>query len=135
MMQTHETLPQIANVLEKRKKSSSDTSYVAKLYEEGINKILEKVGEEATEVILAAKDYDFIRAAKGPNLIKNLTSEDAETIQKKEALVEETADLWFHSLVMLVYLDLRPEDVLKSLAKRFGTSGFEEKNARKSNND
>ncbi len=126
-MATEETLPQIANVLEKRKSASSDTSYVAKLYDLGINKILEKVGEEATEVILAAKDCH----SAGINRVESEHS--AETLKKlEEALLNETADLWFHTLVMLSYLNLRPEEVLAILAKRSGTSGLQEKEARTS---
>lgn len=94
-------------VLRARRHADPEQSYVASLYRRGLNRMLEKVGEEATEVILAAKD-----AVPG---------------QRDEALIGEVADLWFHSLVMLVYLDQDPRWVLEALAQRFGTSGHEEK--------
>jgi phosphoribosyl-ATP pyrophosphohydrolase len=106
-----EILQQLAIVLEKRKQASADNSYVAGLYQKGLNKILEKVGEECTETILAAKD--------------------AETDPAKiHAVVYETADLWFHSLVMLSQLGLHPDDILNELKKRFNLSGLEEKASR-----
>lgn len=104
-------LTDLANVLEQRKQAESDSSYVATLYAKGLNKILEKVGEEATETILAAKDYDT----------------SAQDEQKIKELIGETADLWFHTMVMLAKLELRPEQVLDELASRFGLSGLEEK--------
>ena len=107
-------LTALDKVLAERKRASPDSSYVASLNAEGLNKILEKVGEEATEVILAAKD-----AAE---------SGDAE------ALVNEVADLWFHTLVMLSHLDLNHQDVLKVLDARMGLSGLAEKAARKGHN-
>lgn len=108
---TKEILGQLEQVLQARKQFSSDESYVASLHAKGLNKILEKVGEEAVETILAARDVQD----KGD----------------KQALVSETADLWFHTLVMLSHLELSSEDVLKELAKRFDMSGFEEKAGRK----
>ena len=96
-----DTLSQLAAVLEQRKQASADTSYVASLHAKGLNKILEKVGEECTETLLAAKDCQH--------------SED------KSDLVYETADLWFHSLVMLSHLGLGPDDILKELARRSPT--------------
>lgn len=104
-------LAELAEVLEQRKSAAADSSYVASLHAKGLNKILEKVGEEATETILAAKD-----AAAGGS---------------KRDLVGETADLWFHSLVMLSHMGLGPEDVLGELGRRFGLSGLEEKASRK----
>ena len=104
-------LTDLTQVLEDRKKDNADDSYVASLYAAGINKILEKVGEEATETVLAAKDYDGTDAARS-------------------AVIAETADLWFHSLVMLAHLDLRYDEVLDTLGNRIGTSGIEEKAAR-----
>jgi phosphoribosyl-ATP pyrophosphohydrolase len=101
-------LQQLANVLEARKSADPDSSYVAKLYSKGLDAILKKVCEEATETILAAKDGD------------------------KDHLVYETADLWFHTLVMLAQQGLGPEDVLRELDRRFGLSGLEEKAARNS---
>ena len=106
-------LDQLTEVLEQRKSQDPETSYVASLHSEGLNKILEKVGEEATEVILAAKD-----AGSGEGT--------------KTEVVKETADLWFHTMVMLSELDLSAKDVLDELAGRFGVSGHDEKAARKS---
>ncbi len=104
-----EILTKLTEILEARKSAPADSSYVAQLHAEGLNKILEKVGEEATETILAAKDKD------------------------SSELVKETADLWFHTLVMLSHLDLSATDVLQELERRFGLSGLEEKASR--NND
>ncbi len=101
----------LTRVLEARKDADPESSYVASLYHRGLNKILEKVGEEATEVILAAKDHG--RDAADPR-----------------ALTGEVADLWFHTLVMLVHLGVRPTEVLDTLATRFGISGHEEKRNR-----
>jgi len=103
-------LKELGDILEERKAASSDTSYVASLHEKGLNKILEKVGEEAIEVVIAAKDAQL-------NKINN-------------DLVYETADLWFHTLVMLSHVGERPEAVLNELAKRFDLSGLEEKASR-----
>lgn len=102
-----EILTQLAQTIEERKTASPDSSYVASLHAKGLNKILEKVGEESVEAIIAAKDA--------------LSSGD------KSDLIYETADLWFHSLIMLSHLDLGPEDVLNELARRFNLSGLEEK--------
>ena len=104
-------LDQLTEVLEQRKSQNPETSYVASLHSKGLNKILEKVGEEATEVILAAKD------AQG---------HPTQTIN----VVKETADLWFHTMVMLSELDLTAQDVLDELAARFGVGGHEEKASR-----
>lgn len=104
-------LSKLADTLEQRKSASADSSYVASLYAKGLDKILEKVGEEAFETVLAAKN----------------ASTDASV---RDKLVYETADLWFHSLIMLAELDLRPEDVLQELARREGLSGLEEKASR-----
>jgi phosphoribosyl-ATP pyrophosphohydrolase len=102
----NDILQELAAVLETRKGADPDSSYVAKLYSKGLDAILKKIGEEATETILAAKDGD------------------------KEHLVYETADLWFHTLVMLAQQGLGPELVLQELARRFGLSGLDEKAAR-----
>lgn len=102
----------LTEVLESRRGADPGSSYVASLYAAGLNRILEKVGEEATETLIAAKDVS------------------AET--GREDLVKETADLWFHSMVMLVHLDIRPEAVLDELERRFGLSGITEKAARNS---
>jgi len=99
----NDILQQLARVLEERKGADPDSSYVAKLYDKGLDAILKKVGEEATETVMAAKDGN------------------------KEQIVYETADLWFHTLVMLAQQDLSPDDVLAELARRFGLSGLEEK--------
>ena len=106
-----DVLRQLAAILEERKSASSDESYVASLHARGLNKILEKVGEEATETILAAKDCGH----------------DGDG---KQALVQETADLWFHTLVMLSHLNMGPEQVLEELEKRFNISGLDEKASR-----
>ena len=101
-------------VLAERKTASPDSSYVASLNAAGLNKILEKVGEEATEVILAAKD----------------AGESGHT----DALTAEVADLWFHTMVMLQHLNLDHSAVLKVLDERMGLSGLAEKAARKGHN-
>lgn len=103
---SRDILAQLTEVLEARKGQDAGTSYVASLYAKGLDKILEKVGEEAVETIIAAKNSD------------------------KDKLVHETADLWFHTLVMLVDCGLSVDDVLNELARRFGVSGHEEKAAR-----
>ena len=97
-------------ILAQRKTAAADSSYVSSLHHKGLNKILEKVGEEATEVILAAKDA----AASGD----------------REALAGEVADLWFHTLVMLSHLDSDAAAVLGCLEQRMGISGLEEKASR-----
>ncbi len=99
----NDILQQLARVLEERKGADPDSSYVAKLYAKGLDAILKKVGEEANETVMAAKDGN------------------------KEQIIYETADLWFHTLVMLAQQGLGPDDVLAELARRFGLSGLEEK--------
>ncbi|MFN2338740.1 MAG: phosphoribosyl-ATP diphosphatase [Gammaproteobacteria bacterium] len=101
-----DTLEKLARVLEERKQADPDSSYVAGLYHKGLDAILQKVGEEAVETILAAKG------------------------DSSQHLVSETADLWFHTLVMLAERGLGPEPVLAELERRFGLSGLEEKAAR-----
>lgn len=96
-------LQQLAQVLEQRKTADPEQSYVASLYAKGLDNILKKVGEEATETVIAAKNGDA------------------------NQLIYETADLWFHTLVLLAHQDLKPELVLKELERRFGLSGIEEK--------
>ena len=105
-----DTLSRVAQVLEARKGATPDSSYVASLYHKGLNKILEKVGEESVETIIAAKDAAI--------------SGDCSDV------IYETADLWFHSLVMLAHFGLRPEDVIAELARREGLSGLLEKASR-----
>ena len=102
----NDILAELTEVLEARKSADASSSYVANLHHKGLNKILEKIGEEATETIIAAKDGD------------------------REEVIKETADLWFHSLVMLSHLGLSAADVLAQLEKRFGLSGIEEKASR-----
>lgn len=105
-----DTLQRLAEVLEQRKQAPADSSYVASLHARGLNKILEKVGEECTETLLAAKD--------------------SQHSGDRRELIYETADLWFHSLVMLSHLGLGPDDILKELERRFDLSGLAEKAAR-----
>ena len=107
-------LTALDKMLTERKTASPDNSYVAALNAEGLNKILEKVGEEATEVILAAKD-----AAESGNA---------------EEVAKEVADLWFHTMVMLAHLELNHTDVLRVLDARMGLSGLAEKASRKGHN-
>jgi len=101
-----DTLTRLAEVLEQRKQSSPDSSYVARLYDKGLDAILKKIGEEATETVMAAKDGI------------------------SDKIVHETADLWFHSMVLLAHQGLGPDDVLRELDRRFGLSGLEEKASR-----
>lgn len=101
-----DTLERLAEILEARKQAEPDSSYVAGLYAKGLDTILKKVGEEATETVIAAKGGS------------------------REQLVYETADLWFHTLVMLAHQGLQPADVLAELERRFGLSGLDEKAAR-----
>ena len=105
-----DVLEQLAATLEARKQAQPGESYVASLHHKGLNKILEKVGEEATEVILAAKD--------------------AQSGSDRDALVGEVADLWFHSMVMLSHLDIHNSEVIECLGRRFGVSGLDEKASR-----
>ena len=105
-----DVLNELGNILEERKQAEAGSSYVASLYHKGLNKILEKVGEEATEVIIAAKD--------------------AEKSGDNSDVIYETADLWFHSLVALAQLGEKPEAVVAELERRFGLSGIEEKASR-----
>lgn len=102
----NDTLNRLAELLEQRKSADPQTSYVAKLYAKGMDNILKKIGEEAAETIIAAKNGD------------------------KDHLIYETADLWFHTLVMLAKADLKPQDILDELARREGLSGLEEKASR-----
>ena len=107
---TDDILRRVAQVIDSRKNAEPDTSYVASLHHKGLNKILEKVGEEAVETILAAKD--------------------AASSGEAHDVIYETADLWFHSLVMLSALNLEPQAVLEELERRFGLSGHAEKASR-----
>ena len=100
-------LKRLTETLEMRKQASPESSYVAKLFHKGEDAILKKIGEEATEVILASKEGD------------------------KTHLIYETADLWFHCMVLLAQHGLSADDVLNELARREGLSGVAEKASRK----
>ncbi len=99
----NDILQRLSEILEQRKGADPDSSYVAKLYGKGLDAILKKIGEEATETVMAAKDG----------------------VQDK--IVYEVADLWFHTLVLLAQQGLGPDAVLAELDRRFGLSGLEEK--------
>lgn len=103
----YSVLTRLAQTIESRKRADPASSYVAQLLSKGNNAILKKIGEEAAETLLAAKDGDKLQ------------------------IVWETADLWFHTLVMLSFHGLGPDDVLAELRRREGISGIEEKAARK----
>ncbi|WP_294639048.1 phosphoribosyl-ATP diphosphatase [uncultured Aquabacterium sp.] len=109
-LQQLDVLTRVAEVIASRKGGDPDKSYVARLFSKGTDTILKKVGEEATETVLAAKD-----------LAASPTSAEA-----RQALVGELADLWFHSMVAMAHLGLGPEDVVAELARREGLSGLEE---------
>ncbi|MHB1352721.1 MAG: phosphoribosyl-ATP diphosphatase [Thiobacillus sp.] len=96
-------LDRLAETLEARKQAAPDGSYVARLYAKGTDAILKKIGEEATETVMAAKD------------------------DQAEKIIYEVADLWFHTLVLLAHKGLKPADVLEELARREGLSGLTEK--------
>jgi phosphoribosyl-ATP pyrophosphohydrolase len=103
MSDARDVLERLAAVIESRKGGDPDASYVARLMSRGTDQILKKLGEEATELVMAAKDGD------------------------PQKIVAETADLWFHSLVALAQFGLKPADVLAELARREGLSGLDEK--------
>jgi phosphoribosyl-ATP pyrophosphohydrolase len=107
MASMESSLKQLADLIESRRGADAGKSYVARLFAKGEDAILKKIGEEATETVLAAKDG------------------------KPQRIVAETADLWFHCLVMLAHYGLRPEDVVAELRRREGVSGLEEKAGRK----
>lgn len=98
-----ETLERIAAAINERKGGDPATSYVAKLFQQGDDAMLKKIGEEATETVMAAKD------------------------DQPEKIIYEVADLWFHTLVLLAHKGLKPADVLNELARREGLSGLTEK--------
>jgi phosphoribosyl-ATP pyrophosphohydrolase len=113
-MSSNDSLARLAAVIESRKPAQGgdpDASYVARLLHRGPDAFLKKIGEEATETVMAAKD--------------------AEHGGDKQKLVNEIADLWFHTLVALAHFDLAPADVIAELERREGTSGIEEKALRK----
>ncbi len=98
-----DVLKELSELLEQRKNADPETSYVASLYQEGTDKILKKLGEEATEVVIAGKGGD------------------------RKEIIHETADLWFHCLVLLAHNNINSQSVLDELERRFGLSGLEEK--------
>lgn len=102
----NDILSQLEQVLKARKQADADSSYVASLYQAGTDKILKKLGEEATETVIAGKSGD------------------------RSQIIYETADLWFHSLVLLAHNDIELQAVLDELDRRFGLSGIEEKASR-----
>ena len=106
-MNGNDTLARLAEVIEARRAGDPDKSYVARLFHKGTDAILKKIGEEATETVMAAKDGD------------------------RQKIVGEVADLWFHTLLALSAFDLKPADVLAELERREGLSGLEEFAARK----
>jgi phosphoribosyl-ATP pyrophosphohydrolase len=101
-----DVLTELAAVLEQRKSQDPDSSYVARLYAKGLDAILKKIGEEATETVMAAKDG------------------------VPDKIIYEVADLWFHSMVLLAHQGLSPDQVLAELQRRFGLSGLAEKASR-----
>lgn len=107
MSSSNDTLARLAAVIEERRAGDPDKSYVARLFDKGPDAILKKIGEEATELVMAAKDGD------------------------RQKIVGEAADLWFHSMIALAQFGLTPADVLAELERRAGTSGLEEFAARK----
>lgn len=114
----HDTLERLASIIESRLPAQGgdpEKSYVARLLHKGPDAFLKKIGEEATETVMAAKDIDY----------------GGRTPELQAKLVGEVADLWFHSLIALAHYNLRPADVLDELARREGTSGIEEKALRK----
>jgi phosphoribosyl-ATP pyrophosphohydrolase len=101
-----DVLNKLAAVLEARKSGDPQSSYVAGLYAKGLDAVLKKIGEEATETVLAAKSGE------------------------RAKIVHETADLWFHTLIMLAQTGIKPDDILAELDRRFGVSGLDEKASR-----
>jgi phosphoribosyl-ATP pyrophosphohydrolase len=108
MSNNNDTLAQIHQTLVSRLDANASSSYVASLYAKGLDAILKKVGEEATETVMAAKDGDA------------------------EKIIYEVADLWFHTMVLLAQQGLEPQQVIDELARRMGVSGIEEKASRAS---
>ncbi len=106
MSERDDILQAVYRVIQERKSASADSSYTASLLQKGVDKILKKLGEEATEVVIAGKGG------------------------KREEIVYETADLFFHTLVLLGFYDISPEEIYAELRRRFGTSGVAEKASR-----
>ncbi len=128
-MNKTDTLSRLEATLEQRKSANPEDSYVASLYGKGLSRILQKVGEEAVEVLLAAKEAESAQSGKSDGK----SAEKAKSSGKSpvDAVIGETADLWFHSMVMLCHLGLSHRQVLAELEKRFIMSGHEEKSSRK----
>jgi phosphoribosyl-ATP pyrophosphohydrolase len=121
-MTSNDSLQRLAQIIESRKAANGgdpEKSYVARLLHQGPDAFLKKIGEEATETVMAAKDLGFA-AGQGDT-----------TEELKGKLVGEVADLWFHSLIALAHYGLSPADVIAELERREGTSGIEEKALRK----
>ena len=117
-MTANDSLARLAHIIESRKVANGgdpETSYVARLLHKGPDAFLKKIGEEATEAVMAAKDLDY----------------NPSTPELKANLVGEVADLWFHSMIALAHYGLSPADVIAELERREGTSGIEEKALRK----
>ena len=117
-MTSNDSLARLAHIIESRKVANGgdpETSYVARLLHKGPDAFLKKIGEEATEAVMAAKDLDY----------------NPKTPELKANLVGEVADLWFHSMIALAHYDLSPADVIAELERREGVSGMEEKALRK----
>ncbi|SNB47795.1 phosphoribosyl-ATP diphosphatase [Geobacter sp. DSM 9736] len=106
MNQQNDILCALYQVIEERKRSGGESSYTASLFQKGLDTILKKLGEEATELVIAGKGGG------------------------RDGIVYETADLLFHTLVLLGYYDIPPEEIFTELRRRFGTSGIHEKNSR-----
>jgi phosphoribosyl-ATP pyrophosphohydrolase len=118
---SNDSLARLAQIIESRKVANGgdpDTSYVARLLHKGPDAFLKKIGEEATETVMAAKDLDY----------------STPTPELRASLVGEVADLWFHSMIALAHYGLSPADVIAELERREGTSGIEEKALRKAKN-
>ncbi len=113
-MTSNDSLDQLAAVLAARRGGDPSSSYVSRLLHKGPDAFLKKIGEEATEMVMACKDADY-----------------TGTLEARQKIVNETADLWFHTLVALAHYGLGPQDILNELDKRVGTSGLDEKAARK----
>jgi phosphoribosyl-ATP pyrophosphohydrolase len=109
-MSSNDSLARLAQVIEARRSGDPDKSYVARLFSKGSDAILKKIGEEATETVMAGKEGD------------------------RQKIVFEVADLWFHSMLLLAQFGLTPADVLAELERREGQSGLEEFAARKMRN-
>ena len=114
-MTSNDSLDQLARVLQSRKGGDPESSYTARLLQKGSDAFLKKIGEEATELVMACKDADH----------------GGLSDVLKTKIISETADLWFHSMVALAHYGLSPHDVIAELDKRVGTNGLEEKASRK----